>query len=137
MSSVRNTPAMPPRRLLTLMVLVLMSVVIASAMTTTGPPQPQNGARSPAPSDARAIVVRGRLPGDRTVKAVSGQVVELDITSLEPDTARIDALGIKGPVGPGLDGPALTFVANATGSFPVTLGRGGKPVGVVSVRAAR
>ena len=119
------------------MVLVLMSVVVASAMTTGGMPESQPVATRAVSGNAKAVVVQGRFPGDQTVKAVSGQVVELDITSLEPNTARIDALGIKGPVGPGLGGPALTFVANAPGSFPVTLGHGGKPVGVVSVRAAR
>ena len=55
------------------------------------------------------------------------------MTSLEPDIARIDALGLHGPVGPDLDGPTLRFVAEPVGRFVVRLDVGGAQVGTVEV----
>ena len=116
--------------------LTLLLVMLAVSMLAT----PTRTAKESAPAPAVAPVagppvIRATLPADRAVRAPAGRVVELRVTSLEPDIARIDELGLHGPVGPELDGPTLRFVAGPVGTYPVRLDVGGTTVGTVEVVA--
>ena len=117
------------RRPLLLLLLVMLAVSWASA-----PGRRDSTPSAPAVAAAdQPPVVRATLPAADAVRVQAGRVLELRVTSLEPDIARIDALGLQGPVGPDLDGPTLRFVAEPPGRYPVRLDVGGTRVGTVEV----
>ena len=118
------------RRPLLTLLLVMLAVSMLSAPTRT------TKESAPAPRAAPAAappVIRATLPAARAVRAPEGRVVELRVTSLQPDIARIDELGLHGPVGPDLTGPTLRFVAGPVGTYQVRLDIGGTRVGTVEV----
>lgn len=110
------------RRLLTVMLLLLVGLVIASAVTPRSERRDEAGsngttttATTPRGEDeapARAEVPAGAsgvLPRDRTVSARPGQTVDLQVTSPEPATIEIPALAALQPAAPG--SPAQFIVA--------------------------
>lgn len=133
--AVRQTVAMAPRRALTLLFLLLVTVTVIGS--TSAPRRDPDPGAVPAPAGAPAEQVTGRLPADRTITARVGQVVNVEVTSLQPDTAEIARLGLKAPVGPGLEGTAITLVADVPGRFAVTVGLGRTRVGVLVIKPAR
>jgi FtsP/CotA-like multicopper oxidase with cupredoxin domain len=121
------------RRPVLLLLLVMLAVSALSA-----PRRRDSGPSAPAPAAAaQPPVVHATLPAADDVRVRDGRVVELRVTSLEPDIARIDALGLQGPVGPDLNGPTLRFVAGPPGRYPVRLDVGGTRVGTIEVVAAK
>ena len=114
---------------------VLLLLLVMLAVSALSAPTRRDAAPSaPAPAAAgRPPAIRATLPAAEDVRVPQGRVVELRVTSLEPDIARIDALGLQGPVGPGLDGPTLRFVAEPPGRYPVRLDLGGTRVGTIEV----
>lgn len=130
---VRKTACMAWRRPILTLLLVLLAVSLSSPRRT----EPTATTALPLVPPDTGAVLHATLPADRTVRAPEGRIVELRISSLEPDIARIDALGLHGPVGPGLDGPALRFVAEPIGSYAVRLDVGGTRIGTIDVVAAK
>jgi hypothetical protein len=126
---------LPARRVLRVVAILLLSFALVSSIS----PRPQQRAAAPTvpaqPAGAaapRPETVDGRLPADRIVHAREGDVVDLQVTSREPDVARVDALGVSAPTEPGL--PAqLTFVADRAGRFAVDLRDAGERVGTLEI----
>ena len=130
---------MIPRRLLTVMLLLLVGLVIASAVapppedegeetartstsqaTTTTPTTPAEPDPEPAEDapDADADGVAGVLPRDKTVNARPGEAIELQVTAKEAATIEIPALGAMQPAAP--QAPAQFVVAvDETGRYDV------------------
>jgi hypothetical protein len=96
------------------------------------PLRPAPAAAAPdAPADGTA---RGVLPRDKVLRARVGQLVELTVTATAPDSATFD--GLTDAVAPG--SPAtFSFVADAAGSYPVSLSISDDRVGRVVVAPAR
>ncbi len=118
------------RRPLITLFLVLLAVSILSV--------PARRPSEPAPTAARAgqaepPAFRVTLPADRRVRVPDGRLIELRVTSLEPDIARIDVLGLHAPVGPDLDGPTLRFIADPVGRYSVHLDIAGTSAGTIEV----
>ncbi len=84
-----------------------------------------------------AAGVRGTLPRDKVVRARVGDLVELTVTSREPDSASLEAFGLTDSAERG--SPArFSFLADREGSFDVRLGISEpRVVGQVVVRAAK
>jgi hypothetical protein len=91
---------------------------------------PDGGSQStPAP------VAQGDMPPDRVVRARVGDVVSLDVRTLQPDRATIMAIGVSAVTSTQV--PAtLEFVAAEPGRYPVELQSGGV-AGTVVVSPAR
>jgi hypothetical protein len=116
-----------------LLVMLAVSALSAPARRDSSPSTPPAAAATaPGPP-----VIRVTLPTAGDASVPEGRVVELRVTSLEPDIARIDALALHGPVGPGLDGPTMRFVAGPVGRYPVRLDIGGTRVGTLAVVPAK
>ena len=118
------------RRPLLTLLLVLLAVSLLSA--------PGRRTDSNVPTAARAgqaepPAFRVTLPADRRVRVPQGRVIELRVTSLEPDIARIEALGLDAPVGPDLEGPTMRFLADPVGRYPVQLDLAGTSAGTIEV----
>ncbi len=128
----RHTHAMSWRRPLLTLLLVMLAVSALSA-----PARRDSGSAAPsaaAPGAAKAPpVFRVTLPAAGDLRVPEGRVVELRVTSLVPDIARIDALALHGPVGPGLDGPTMRFVAAPVGRYQVRLDISGTSAGTIEV----
>jgi len=126
---------LPARRILLAAAILLLSFALVSSIS----PRPRERAAAPPvqaqPTDASATqrrTVEGRLPADRVVRAREGDVVELRVTSRQPDVARVVELGLSGPTEPGL--PAeLTFVADRPGRFAVELRDAEQRVGTLEI----
>ena len=127
---------MRSRRLLIVLAVFVLTLTVAGALRREPARQ---SSFTPAPSSvatavggAEANVVRATLPADRVVRAKLGDTVELRVRSDTPDTAKILELGISTPVGPLLPG-TISFEADATGRFPVTLSVAGTAAGEIDV----
>ena len=73
------------------------------------------------------------LPADSPVRAKVGDSVVLRVRSDKPDIAQMLKLGLSTSVGPQLLGE-MQFLADAPGTFPVTLEVAGTVGGIVQVR---
>ena len=117
-----------------MLLLVMVAVSALSAPTR----RDGNSGTPPAAIRAKAPpVIHVTLPTAGDVRVPEGRVVELRVTSLEADIARIDALALHGPVGPGLDGTTMRFVATPVGRYPVRLDIGGTSAGTIEVVPAK
>lgn len=119
------------RRLL----LVAASFLLMGAILSAFAPR-ERTERATAPArttvTAPAAESSGELPADKVVKATEGDIVTVTVTSSTPDVAEIPALGIQTDVSGDLPGE-LEFVADRTGTFPVTLVGTGAVLGRVVV----
>ena len=119
--------------LLVVMILVAGALSAAERDRTSG-----KTATTTTAADARASQTTGHevvatLPADSPVHAKVGDSVLLRVRSDTPDIAQMLKLGISTSVGPALLGE-MQFVADAPGTFPVTLEVAGTVGGVVQVR---
>ena len=121
---------MPWRRAILLLLATTLAVAALSAPRSGPGPRPAPRPAAPAPAPFRAT-----MPADGPVRVPAGRLVELRVTSLQPDIARIDALGLHAPVGPAIDGPTLTFAADSPGRYPVRFDVAGTTVGTLEVVA--
>lgn len=126
---------MTGRRILSFIVALLFVAVLASAIA------PREQAPRPTPSSATGVgsspanVVEAALPPKREVRAEIGDVVTVRVRGEATDEVEIVELGVREPVEPDL--PAeLTFVADRTGRFAITLRDAGDRVGTVLIRPA-
>lgn len=127
------------RALLLLLAILLVLGVVASLLAPSDLRTPTTAPVTvidlgPPPVSAPEIDVA--LPSARPIDVAQGDVVRLAIRAALPDTARLPALGLHVPVGPGVDG-VLRFVADQPGRFAVRLDRTGRPAGVLVVAPAR
>lgn len=76
--------------------------------------------------------ITAALPAAGPVRASVGDTVVLRVRSDAPDIAKILAIGVRAPVGPGLPGE-LRFVARARGQLEVRLELAGTRAGTVEV----
>ncbi len=127
---------MRSRRLLIVLAVFVLTLTVAGALRrqpardTSFTPAPTPAAT--AVGGAEANVVTGTLPAERVIHAKLGDTVELRVKSDTPDTAKILELGISTPVGPLLPG-TISFQADATGRFPVTLSVADRAAGEIDV----
>jgi hypothetical protein len=118
--------------LLVVMILVVGALSAAERDRTSDKTATTTAADALPPQTTGHDVI-ATLPKDSPVRAKVGDSVLLRVRSETPDIAQILQLGIQAPVGPALPG-ALQFVAEAPGTFPVTLEVAGTTGGVVQVR---
>ena len=118
--------------LLVVMILVAGALSAAERERTRGKTATTTAADALPPQTTGHDVV-ATLPQDSPVHAKVGDSVLLRVRSDTPDIAQILQLGISTSVGPALLGQ-LQFVADAPGTFPVTLEVAGTTGGVVQVR---
>lgn len=116
--------------------LLALSVIVAVAVPRPEPaddPTPRTVSEPPSGGDVTAAV-SGTLPRDKVIRAKVGELVELAVTSPEPDSASIEAFGLTESADRGA--PArFSFLADRRGSFDVTLSLGEKTtVGTVVIR---
>jgi len=134
-AAVGHNGCVPGRSILLFVAVLLVIAALASAIaprerrlltpTHTTPTQ-----AAPAPVPAQTVTAT--LPSKKTVEAAEGDVVDLKVTSAQPDEVQIFDLGLHAPVGPNI--PAeLTFVATQSGRFAVTMRDSGETVGTVNV----
>ncbi len=139
---------MIPRRLLTVMLLLLVGLVIASAVA---PPPEDEGEETARTSTSQATTttpttapepdpdpaadadgVAGVLPRDKTVSARPGEPIDLRVTSGEPVTIEIPALGAMQPAAP--EAPAQFVVAfDENGRYDVRDLEADRSVGTVVI----
>ena len=124
------------RRILLYTAVLLLALTIASALT----PRDDEGDDTPTTTTPRAGSpsapdrVEAAFPSEDPVRVREGDIVEVTVEATEADRVAIEDLGIRGPVGPGLDAP-LVFVADRAGTFPVTLRFTERTIGTLTVRA--
>ena len=131
----KHRPMRSRRSAITLLVVMIIVVGALSAAerdrtrgkTATSTP----AARQQSRTTGREVVAT--LPADSPVRARVGDSVLLRVRSDTPDIAQMLKLGISTSVGPALLGE-LQFVADAPGTFPVTLEVAGTVGGIVQVR---
>lgn len=125
------------------LVLLMAMVLLVSAISAAerddgrraGAPATTTAAPVPAQAPGPVREVAATLPSSMPVRARVGDTVVLRVRSATPDIARMLDLGLQTSVGPALPGE-LRFVADAPGTFPVTLQVAGTTGGLVQVRAA-
>ena len=122
------------RRPLLTLLLVLLAVSFVSVPGRRSSDSSPTAARAGQPVPPAFHVT---LPADGRVRVPQGRLVELRVTSLEPDIARIDALGLHAPVGPDLDGPTFRFPADPIGRYTVHLDIAGTSAGTIEVTAPK
>jgi hypothetical protein len=96
--------------------------------TATAPAVP---AQAQTQKTGRQVVAT--LPADSPVRAKVGDSVVLRVKSDTPDIAQMLQLGLSWSVGPKLPG-TMQYVADAPGTFAVTLEVAGTVGGIVQVR---
>lgn len=105
-----------------LALLLALSAAIAIFVPRPEPrddPTPRTG---PATTTGENVTtpLRARLPRDKVVRAKVGDLVELTVTSAEPDSAALPELGLSEAAAPGA--PArFSFLADRPGSYDVRL----------------
>ena len=129
-----------PRGLVLILVAGLILAIGAAGAARRDEPSKQVGTTVPPavaadPGGLEANVVRASLPPERTVRAELGETVELTVSSEMPDYVRIVELGVRAPVGPGLDGK-VRFDALRAGTFDIRLEIAGTSAGKLVVDAA-
>lgn len=134
-----------PRRLLTVTLLLMVGLVIASAVapppeddrdradTATAPattPRPAPETTAAAPADLGGVA--GVLPRDKTVKARRGEEIDLRVTAGTPTTFEIPALGALQPASPGVPAQFIVVFAES-GRYDVRNTDTGASVGSVLI----
>jgi hypothetical protein len=120
-------------RRVTIVLAILLALSVVVALVT---PRPER-ADDPTPirvTGARDVAtpVSGTLPRDKVVRAHVGDLVDLTVTSNEPDSASSDELGLTEAVSRGA--PAhFSFLALRAGRFDMTLLLSGETVGRIEV----
>lgn len=133
-SDICDHRAVLARRLLLFCSIVLLAAALSSALTTSTRDDGQESVTPPVAAPAPTARVMAALPGDDTVSARVGDVVELNVTADETERVEIRDLGVDAVVGPGL--PAkLLVVADRAGEFAVTLRYSGREIGTLTVAA--
>src|SRR5580765_4630176 len=123
------------RRIFLLLALLFLLAVLASALAPRQRSERTTPSAGPGAVIPAAQVVQATLPPRRTVRAALGDVVDLTIRDQASDEVEIVDLGVHGPVEPDL--PAqLTFTADRTGRFAITLRNAGVQLGTVSIGPA-
>jgi hypothetical protein len=118
------------RRITLLVVLGLLAAGLVASGSSRDEEAVPGAVASPGPAAPTTAL---ELPADDPVRARAGEVVRLRVRAERPGEARILALGLDWPVGPGLPGEVV-FVAPGPGELPVVLrGERGR-LGVVEVR---
>jgi hypothetical protein len=123
---------MPLRRILITLLLVMIAMSFAASLTNR-----QDSATTASLPAARAQAGLARtvvatLPRDKVVGAAVGDRIDLTVTARAPDEVVIsgyDFLQAVDPLTPAL----FDFIADAPGSFPVTLQSTGKVLGRIEV----
>ena len=122
--------------LLVVMILVVGALSAAERDRTkdkTATTATTTAAAAALPPQTTGHEVVATLPADSPVRAKVGDSVLLRVRSETPDIAQMLKLGISTSVGPQLLGE-MQFVADAPGTFPVTLEVAGTVGGIVQVR---
>lgn len=116
-------------------VLFVASAVVTIVAPRPDPaddPTPRTSPTRPGGADVTAAV-RATLPRDKVVRANVGDLVELTVTSAEPDSATLPAFGLTDASGP--EEPArFSFLADRPGRFDVRLLLSGEAAGRIVVR---
>jgi len=118
--------------------LLVVMILVVGALSAAERDRTSGKTATTTPADALPVQTTGHdviatLPKDSPVRVKIGDSVLLRVRSETPDIAQILQLGLQTPVGPGLLGQ-LQFLAQAPGTFPVTLEVAGTTGGVVQVR---
>ena len=124
------------RSAITLLVVMILVAGALSALErdrTHKSSSPATAAGAAQPLETTGHEVVATLPSSGPVRARVGDSVLLRVRSRTPDIAQMLQLGIQTSVGPALLGE-MQFVADAPGTFPVTLEVAGTVGGVVQVR---
>lgn len=115
---------------LLLLVVIAASVADRDAQESRAVAPPATEQVGPA-----APVVRGELPGDRTIEARVGDVVSVSVRTETPDEATIDEVGVVAPTSSEVPG-VLEFVATEPGRYDVRLTDTDTSAGTVVVEPA-
>ncbi len=123
---------MPLRRILITLLLLMVAMSFAASLTnrqgsSTTPSQPAARAQAGL---ARTVVAT--LPRDKVVGAAVGDRIALTVTARTPDEVIITGYDFLQAVDP-LTPAQFDFIADAPGSFPVTLQSTGKVLGRIEV----
>ena len=118
--------------------LLVVMIIVVGALSAAERDRTRGKTATTTAADAVSVQTTGHnvvatLPADSPVRAKVGDSVLLRVRSDTPDIAQILKLGISTSVGPALLGE-LQFVADAPGTFPVTLEVAGTVGGIVQVR---
>ena len=132
------------RRILVLVAVLMGLTALAASLTPPPQPVPRNRtATGPTPTPeaaepqpaltARTVSARLSETGrPRTIRARTGDTIELDVTGSTPDTVVIDDLAVSEPVAP--DSPAQAQIyADTPGTFPVLLLDSGRRIGALRI----
>jgi hypothetical protein len=124
------------RRIAYVLAVLILLGAIGSAISTrelqrTQAVAPPDG----GPPATPAPVASGDMPPDRVVRARVGDVVSLDVRTVQPDTATIMAFGVSAVTSAQVPG-TLEFVAAEPGRYPVELEDSGRVAGSVVVSPA-
>jgi hypothetical protein len=135
-SPIREAVSMMRRVTILFAGLLALSVIVAIAVPRpeqADDPTPRTVATTPKGNDVTATV-QGTLPRDKVVRAKVGEIVELSVTSSEPNSVSLEAFGLTEAADRGA--PArFSFLADRPGSFDVILLLGEKTtVGRVLIR---
>jgi hypothetical protein len=125
------------RRILLYTAVLLLALTIASAFNPRDDedddaPPTATVPRAGSPSAPERVEVA--FPASDPVRVRVGDIVEISVKAPEADRVAIEDLGVRGPVGPGIDSP-LVVVADRAGTFPVTLRFTERRIGTLTVRA--
>lgn len=129
---------MPPRNLILLLLagLVLTLGAISAARRDAEPERSGTATTAPPPQTTPAApVITGTLPADRVVRAVVGDEIELRVTSMAPDVAKVIELGVAVAVGPDVPG-TVRLTALMPGTFDVLLDVAGTKAGRLVIEPA-
>jgi hypothetical protein len=123
------------RRMLFLAALLLLTGVVANAFVqrerdSQQATAPEGLASTPGSGAPRHV--DAKLPARRLVRASAGDLVTLTVTTEQPATLAMDALGIYAETSAQVPG-TFEFVAPAAGRYPVVDDQTGATVGVVVV----
>lgn len=122
---------MNARRLLISLAVLLGLLAFASALAPS-PDQAEKPVIRPA-NAGESEVVDARLPRDKPVRARVGDLVELTVTTTEPETVQFPALAdveVAEPASPA----RFSFYADRPGRFPVLFSDSNEEAGVIEVR---
>lgn len=133
---IRQAVSMPRRRRVALLfaVLLVLTVVaiVAPRPQPADDPTPRTSPATTGGGDVTAAV-RATLPRDKIVRAKVGDLVEIAVTSTEPDSASVQEFGLTEAAARGA--PArFSFLADRPGRFDVTLLLSDEPAGRIVVR---
>ena len=124
-----------PRRVTFVLALVLVLgagvAVVAPRDEPQDDPTPRTSPTTTAGADV-TTALHASLPRDKVVRVKVGDLVELTVTSAEPDSASVPELGLTDAAAPGA--PArFSFLADRPGRFDVRLALSEKLAGRILV----